>query len=193
MQILLIRHGEPNLKKWGWKNRKAAKKFVHDYDSVGIIAFKENPICIENLVIDKAFHSSLPRAKHTAELLFDQKLQLVEKPEFREFERKLIKFINVPLPLKFWTGSSRLLWLMGLNDKHIESFKDAKQRVEKNARFLENDAKYNKDVVLVAHGFHNRYVKKALKRSGWKEVRKGGNGYLSISILAKYKEYTTNN
>ena len=185
-QVILIRHGEPNIDKKGWRNRDEAAKYMYDYDSVGVVPFDFIPLCLpfeQNVV---TYHSSLPRAKHTASLLFGQR-QMIEDARFREFERKVLRFFNVKLPLGFWVGTSRVLWFMGMNKKDIESFRNATKRAKSNARFLGSQADTQGTVVLVAHGLHNRYVMKYLQDQGWKKVRKGGNGYLAINILAKPK------
>ncbi len=176
-QIVLIRHGKPDLAKKGWYNRTAAKKYMHDYDSVPVIPFKVMPLCEQTLALDTVFSSNIPRASSTANLMFGGQYEIYEDRRFREFERKIMNFINIKLPLGFWKSFSRGLWLVGLNDKGIESFKEAKQRSEGNADFLIEQAHSKHLVILVAHGFHNKYVMKNLKKTGWEVVRKGGKDY----------------
>ncbi len=185
-QIVLIRHGEPNIDKKGWRNREEAVKYIYSYDSVGVIPFDFIPLCVPFRQDAVIYHSPLPRAKHTASLLFGYR-QMIEDVRFREFERKVFRFINVKLPLGFWIGTSRILWLMGMNKRDIESFKNAKKRAKDNALFLISQADTHGVVVLVAHGFHNKYVMKYLQHQGWKKVRKDGNGYLAVNVLAKPK------
>lgn len=184
-QIVLIRHGEPDLKREGWYNRSMAKIHAMEYDKVGIKRFDSNPICLDSLSEVKVYHSALPRATHTAKLIFGNTFPMIADYRFREFEKKTLPFFNVHLPLKFWSTISRLLWYVGLNSRDIESVGDARTRAKSNARFLADEAHKNDIVVLVAHGFHNRYVSKYLKRAGWSLVRHGGIGYLSINILAR--------
>ena len=112
---------------------------------------------------------------------------MMADPRFREFERKVLKFINMKLPLGFWVGASRIFWFAGMNKKDIESFKTAKRRARGNAAFLTSQVETNSAAVLVAHGLHNKYVLKYLRKLGWKLVRKGGSGYLAINVLAKPK------
>ena len=185
-QIILIRHGEPDLDKKGWRNRHEAIQYMKDYDSVGVLPFPTGPICAEGLPVTKVHHSSIERAKSTAQLAYGQ-YNLISSYEFREFGKKTMKFCNIKMPLKFWTAGSRILWLMGLNDKGIESFREAKARAQANANFLEIDATMEGPVILVAHGLHNKYVKKYLKRMGWKKVKDNGSGYLSVKIMARKK------
>lgn len=185
-RVVLIRHGQPNIDKKGWRNRKEAMKYVSDYDSVGIIPPDFTPVCLKAGQSVTVYHSTLPRAAHTAKLLFED-TPMVADPRFREFERKVMKFINVKLPLGFWVGTSRILWFAGVNKRNIESFKTAKRRAKGNAVFLASKATENGEVILVAHGLHNKFVMKYLRKTGWVKVRKGGSGYLAINILAKPK------
>lgn len=184
-QVVLIRHGQPELEKKVWYNRQGAAKYAEDYGLAEIKPFDINPICADSLKVEKIYHSSLPRARHTASLLFGDKFQMVSDSRFREFEKNIFPFFNIHLPLKFWNVLSRLLWYFGFNSREIENVKQAKLRARSNADFLSSEAFNDGLAVVVAHGFHNRYVIKYLKKKGWKLVRKGGRSFLSVNILAK--------
>ena len=184
-QIILVRHAEPDLDKKGWRNRKEAIHYFREYDSSGVIPFPDAPICTGTLVDPVIYSSALPRAAQTAYGTFNNGFKIKENDRFREFERKVMKFCNVKMPLKCWTVNSRLLWFLGMNDKGIERFRMAKERARGNAAFLVEESSRHEQVVLVAHGLHNRYVMKYLKKQGWKVVLDQGNGYLSVKILAR--------
>lgn len=184
LQVILIRHGEPNLEKKGWRNRDEAVLFMQDYDSATVVPFSGGPLQLEGIPVDTILHSSLPRASHTAQLAFGESLILVEDSNYREFERKTMKWCNIKMPTRCWTTSSRVLWLLGLNDKNIESFREAKDRAGANAVSLASRARKDGMVILVAHGLHNKYVKKYLRKAGWKLVYDNGNGYLSVKVMA---------
>jgi len=183
-QIVLIRHGQPNLQRKGWYNRKEAEAYIRAYDSVQVIPFNFVPISAESLATDTIYCSNIPRAVSTAHLIFDEEYIIVEDPRFREFERKVMRFCNMKLPLGFWLTTSRLLWMVGLNDKGIENFKEAKHRAKENADLLIQQARADNMTIVVAHGLHNRYVMKYLKKRGWKTVRKGGNDYGAVTVMA---------
>jgi broad specificity phosphatase PhoE len=184
-QIILIRHGEPDLNKKGWRKRDEAIQFMQDYDSAIVKPFSKVPVNPENIPIDTIFHSTLPRAENTAQRAFGDTKILVGNAAFVEFERKVIKWPNMKMPIKFWTTASRALWMMGLNDKNIESFRRAKKRAIKNTKNLTLKAERDGMIILVAHGLHNQYLKKYLRKSGWTVVQNTGNDYLSVKILAK--------
>jgi broad specificity phosphatase PhoE len=155
-----------------------------DYDSATVIPFSAGPLLLNSLPVDTIQHSSLPRARHTAQLAFGKSLILVEDSDYREFERKTLQWFNIKMPTGFWTTSSRILWFLRFNDKNIETFSDAKYRALTNVAKMEFRAKRDGAVIIVAHGLHNKYVKKYLKKAGWKLVFNNGNGYLSVKVLA---------
>ncbi|UII19471.1 histidine phosphatase family protein [Fulvivirga ligni] len=184
-QIILIRHGQPDVTRGGWRNRDEAVIFTEVYDSVGVLSFKPMPLCPDNLRTDRVYYSNIPRARNTAERIFEDKYDMIEDARFREFERKVMPFFNIKMPLGWWLGNSRILWILGFNDKGIETFKEARQRAKENAHYLEQKADKEHLVILVAHGFHNKYVAKYLRKMGWVQVRKGGKHYTAVNILAR--------
>ena len=184
-QIIIIRHGEPAMNKKGWKNRKEAIRYTEMYDSVGVYDFEEKPICLRENDLSVVYTSNLPRAINTAEKTFDGEMRLEPMGLFNEFERKVIKFPNIKLPRQFWSVTTRIVWMMGFNKKGIESFSDAKHRSERAAQFLDNNAGGSGKTVLFAHGFLNKYVKRYLKKSGFKVVNLDGQEYLGAYYFYK--------
>ena len=187
-QIMLIRHGEPALKKKGWVKRSQAIDFTYSYDTVGIYTPSFIPAKVSPNDVDIVQTSSINRARHTATLIFGDKMNYAPDSLFREFERKIFGFPNMKLPLKFWLGTSRVLWIMGMNKKGIESFHKAKSRSRLATDRLEELAEHDKKVILVAHGFLNRHLVKNLKKRGWSVVRNGGNVYLATWLLVRYDD-----
>ena len=185
-QIMLVRHGEPALNKKGWRKRKEAEKFVRAYDSVGIYEPEYLPVSLRSGEIDTILTSSLNRSISTAKYLAKDQISLKNDTLFREFERKVFSFPNIKLPLKFWTATSRVLWIGGLNKKNIESFSQAKKRAKRGVARLEESAKKNGKTVLVSHGFLNRYLTKYLQKNGWHLAYNGGKGYLSQQLIIRY-------
>jgi len=184
-QIILIRHGEPAMNKKGWKNRTEAIKYTKMYDSVGVYDFDNKPICLRNHDIDTVYTSNLPRAIDTAEKTLESEYVLENRTEFNEFERKIIKFPNIKLPRQFWSITTRIVWMMGFNHKGIESFSEAKQRAREAALFLNGKAEINGKSLLFAHGFLNKYIKKYLKKAGYKVLDLDGQKYLGAYYFYK--------
>lgn len=184
-QIILIRHGKPDIQRNGWRTREEAKDFIKAYDSVNVESFKPSPLCANEITTEKIYYSNLRRARSTAEQIFEDQNKMIEDARFREFERKIMCFFNIKLPLSFWLITSRGLWILGFNNKGIETFREARQRAKDNAAYLAKQADDHNLVILVAHAFHNKYVAKYLKKSGWAQVKKGGRKYTAVNILAK--------
>lgn len=185
-QIILIRHGEPALDKEGWRTRKEAKQFVLDYDSVGIYPPSFVPVALEPGELELIHTSSIPRSINTAQLVFKQ--EEIQRPDslFREFERKIHSAPNIKLPLSWWLNNSRILWILGMNKKGIESFGEAKGRARRATKKLEDDAMANGKTLLVSHGLLNHFLVKYLEQNGWTEVYDGGSDYLAQKVLVKY-------
>ncbi len=184
-QIIIIRHGEPAMNKRGWKNRKEAIRYMEVYDSVGVYDLDKKPICLREHDPAEVFTSKLPRAINTAEKTFDGEMRLKSMELFNEFERKIIKFPNIKLPRQFWSVTTRIVWMMGFNKKGIESFSEAKNRSKEAALFLDANAGDFGKTVLFAHGFLNKYVKRYLKKTGYKVVNLNGQEYLGAYYFYK--------
>jgi broad specificity phosphatase PhoE len=182
-QIILIRHGEPDILKKKWYSRKDVLAYDSTYLQAEIKPVEHFPIF--TLPVDKVYHSSLRRAAHTAELLFGDRFELIPDNRYREFERGVMKGMGINMPLKIWKIISRLQWFLGFSSSEIESVKSAMERSRSNAQHLSGLAIANKTIVLVAHGLHNRYVSRYLKKSGWSPVFDSGNGFLGTKILAR--------
>ena len=187
-QIILVRHGEPKLKNKGWRNRQDAKRYIVDYDSVGIYPPAFIPVDIRDGEVDKIYTSSINRSISTARLVFEQEDWLHSDSLFREFERKIFAFPNIKLPTKWWLAGSRVLWFLGMNNRGIERFSEAKARARRAAGVLEKDSIEQGKTLLVSHGLLNHFLSKYLKQRGWKQVYDGGNGYLSQKMFVKYRD-----
>ncbi|MFD3002712.1 histidine phosphatase family protein [Pontibacter toksunensis] len=190
-QIALIRHGEPDLTKTGKFSYGEAKQFLVNYDSVGIVVPDEPFFNVGDVDEVAVFSSPINRARTTAQYLFGTENDMEYSPDFREFETTVGKFSpKFRLPIKKWTALARIKWILGIDRDGIESFADARERARKAASKLAEASEDNSKVVLVAHGFLNRYVKQNLEDMGWRVVRDGGNGYLATTILVKIEDKT---
>ena len=135
--------------------------------------------------IKKVYCSTLNRSKKTAQAIFGPEMPLVEDPAFNEFERKILRLPLLKFPIDFWLTASRALWLLGLNSKGIETFRQAKRRARTCARHLADQARQEGQLVLVAHGFLNAFIRRELQKLGWQMVRKDGSGFLGVTELEK--------
>ena len=188
-QVALVRHGEPDLVKTGKFSHEEARQFLVNYDSVGIVVPDEPFFNVGDVDEVAIFASPINRARSTAQYLFGTDSVMTISRDFREFETTIGKYSpKVRLPIKKWTALARIKWILGIDRGNIESFADARERARKVAKQLAEASEDNSKVVLVAHGFLNRYVKQNLEDMGWRVVRDGGNGYLATTILVKIED-----
>lgn len=185
-QIALVRHGEPDIAKAGKFSFEEARQYVTMYDSVGIIMPDKPFFKIERPEEVAIFTSSINRAEATAHYLFGDSTDMQVSSDFREFETRIGKrSFNFKLPIKLWTAAARIRWMLGLGNHDMESFADAKKRAGKAAELLAKATEEKPKVVLVAHGFLNRYIRQDLEEMGWRVVKDGGSGYFATTVLVK--------
>ncbi|WP_209319900.1 histidine phosphatase family protein [Ancylomarina longa] len=186
LQIYLIRHAKPNLKKESFYTSSEAQQYIHDYNSVSITPFDPCLVKVNLKANHIIYCSNLRRAQETALAIFGDKYPVVSDTVFREFEIRIIEANSIlKLPLGIWQAFSRGSWLLGFNHKGIESYKQAKQRARFAVDNLIKVANVEETAVLLAHGMLNRSIEKELSKRGWKVVQKRGQINLGASILTK--------
>jgi broad specificity phosphatase PhoE len=186
--IFLIRHQRPDISKKGFFNQQQASQFLKNYDACAIEQLVTKPAGLPYEHVITVFCSSLPRAKQTARAIFGTKVTLIEDSIFNEFKRQVFPLPFLKFPITFWLYGARLLWLLGLNNQGLETFHQARKRARKAAQMLAQQAETNDKVVLVAHGFLNFFVRRALQKMGWQVVRSDGSGFLGITELVQRLE-----
>jgi len=184
LQIIIIRHGAPEINKNGWFSYKAAKNYIKAYDTVGVSSIKEPPVILEPHEEVKIFSSSLFRAYDTSLKIFHDEDAIYMDSAFIEFQREIIP-LPLILPIKGWTGISRFFWMIGLHSSAVPSFRSEKSRAAMDAELLGEAAMQHGKVILVAHGFLNKYIIRNLKKNGWDHSYNGGNDYLAVQVLTK--------
>ncbi|MFP3470679.1 hypothetical protein R0J90_11615, partial [Micrococcus sp. SIMBA_144] len=93
-----------------------------------------------------------------------------------------VKFLK--LNPRIWTVFYRFLWLIGFSKK-VENKKRAKRRAKTAAQKLEDSARKHGKVVLVGHGFFNRYIGNVLTKRGWTLEGKKGTANWTIHTYTK--------
>lgn len=186
LQVYLIRHAKPNVKKKFFCSASEVQQYMNAYDSVPIIPFDPKLVKV-NLNRDHIIYcSNLPRSQETALAIFGDQYTVVSDSIFREYENKVIKANSViKLPLPIWQFFSRGSWLLGFNHKGIESRKEAKQRVKHAVENLIKVAEKEETAVLVAHGMLNHGLERQLKKQGWQVIQKNGQTNLGATVLVK--------
>ena len=186
LQIYLIRHAKPNLKKHWFYSAEEAQQYIHDYNSVSIIPFDSSLVSVDLGPNHTIYCSNLPRSQETALAIFGDKYPIVADSIFREFEIKIINASSFfKLPLGVWQAFSRGSWMLGYNHQGIESRSEAKLRARQAAENLIKVAELEETAILVAHGMLNGAIEGELKKRGWKLIQKKGHINLGATILVK--------
>ena len=186
LQIYLIRHAKPNVKKRSFYFSSGLNEYMHSYDEAPIVAFDTSIISVNLRKGHIIYCSNLRRSQETAYKIFGEDYHLVADTIFREFENKAISRRGIiPLPVSLWQGMNRVGWFLGVNDRGIENFGEALQRSREAAENLIKVASIDETAVLVAHGMMNHFIARALKKRGWHIVLQRGNINLGATILVK--------
>ena len=186
LQIILIRHGNPEINRNGWFSYKGARKYIEAYDTVGVRPIIKPPVILKPNEEVKIFSSSLFRAYDTALKVFGDDASITVDSAFIEFQREITP-LPLILPIKAWTGISRFFWMIGLHSSDIPSLRSEKSRAVIDAGLLEKAAIENTKVILVGHGFLNKYIVRDLKKNDWDHTFNGGSDYLAVHIMTKIK------
>jgi broad specificity phosphatase PhoE len=179
--ILLVRHGEPALSRKVRLNADEYRAFWAKYEVGGILPGQVPPEELREF-IDKA-----------GTLVSSTRLRAIESATAcapsRDFERHDV-FIEAPLPpprlpswIRFnprvWGFLARFFWWFFNNHAGEESRKQAEARAGLAAEHLAGLAASGQTVVLVAHGFFNIVIGRALKARGWRLAESHGYRYWS--------------
>ena len=175
MEIILYRHAEPFVSNEEIISGCDFPLWVRRYNESGIVPIEIN-IEKEKIV----YTSDLLRSIETGRL-FGEKI--IQNPLFREAEFPLIRFPAIRLRAKYWMFFSRSLWLLG-SRTNCESFKEARQRAKQIVDQFESLLRENQRIVIVAHGFIIRLIKRELLRRHWILTQSsGGYGFLSKMVF----------
>ncbi len=186
LQIYLIRHAKPNVKKNWFYSADEARQYVSDYNSAPIIPFDSSLVFVRLRSDHTIYCSTLPRSQETALDIFGDNYTLVSDSVFREFEIRMISANSFfKLPLVIWQAFSRGSWMLGFNHRGIESHQEAKLRARQASENLIKVAHDEETAVLVAHGMLNGVIAKELEKKGWKMIQKQGHVNLGATILVK--------
>ena len=201
MRILLVRHGEPDMKEYTSGKDGTYGEWLKKYNASGIRQEMRPPEELLKLIedVDVLISSDLKRALDSARLLAGNKV-IMQNPIFREFELPENKKKYPKFSPEIWSTIFRILWFTGYSNKS-ENFTDAKIRIKDSAEKLEDLAIKHSEIVLVGHGLMNRFIGMELKKQGWKKRRNGGKGYWCYfeytkpapEIPAEDKEYLKTN
>ncbi len=177
--IILARHGEPALSRHVRLTSADYRRWWADYEEGGLKGGQAPPSPLAALAAraDVVLTSTRRRAIESAEALApgracSREPSLIEAPLPPP---ALPRFVR--LSPRVWGFLARLWWWFF--DHHLgeERRVTAEARAEQEAKRLISLAEGGREVLVVAHGFFNSMIGRALKRNGWRCVDDQGYRY----------------
>src|SRR5699024_10547692 len=149
---------------------KEFNQWVEKYDKAGVLEEDVYPLQTRKKIeqANQILTSDFKRSIQSAELLHPNATSISDSL-FRETElpRSLPIVKGIKLNPGMWAVLLRCLWLAGYS-RDCESMKEAKTRAGKAAEVLVEQAKKHFSVVLIGHGFLNRFIGNELHQKGLK-------------------------
>ena len=180
--IILARHGEPAISRKIWINAEGYRQFWAKYEVLGILPGQIPPQALVSFVAEAGlvFSSTRQRSIETA----------IALTQGRAFASDAI-FVEAPLPPpdlpgfirltpSIWGFLARVWWWFLNHHEGEETRRQAESRAEQAADRLIASAEEGHDVVLLAHGFFNFMIGRALRQRGWQVAMSEGYKYWSM-------------
>ncbi|HZZ66958.1 MAG TPA: histidine phosphatase family protein [Phenylobacterium sp.] len=179
--ITLARHGEPALSRKVRLSSQEYREFWARYEIMGLLPGQTPPAALKDFVAgcDVLIASTRLRAIESAETVgggrvFDRDAVLVEAP---------LPPPNWPawvrLSPRLWGFFARFWWWFFNHHEGGETRRQAEQRADQAAAKLQALALEGRNVVVLAHGFFNLLIGRALRRRGWRMTLREGYKYWS--------------
>jgi hypothetical protein len=188
--IVLARHGEPVLSRKVTLSSAQYREFWAKYEVLGLLPGQSPPRMLEGfvegcgvLVCSTRLRSIESAEKLAHGRLFTQEALLIEAP---------LPPPNWPAWIRLspstWGFIARFWWWFFNHHEDQESRGQAEARADEAAAMLERRAAAGEDVVVLAHGFFNFMIGRALKRRGWRLVHSEGWKYWSMRRFERVRE-----
>jgi broad specificity phosphatase PhoE len=180
--IVLARHGEPALSRKVKLSAQQYRDFWANYEVLGLLPGQTPPAKLLQFV------------ERCGTLVASTRLRSIESAQSlaagREFAREAL-LIEAPLPPPNWPAwirlspslwgfIARVWWWFFDHHEGGETRGQAEVRADRAADMLEALAARGEDVVVLAHGFFNFMIGRALKRRGWRLAHSEGWKYWSM-------------
>jgi broad specificity phosphatase PhoE len=179
--ITLARHGEPALSRKVKLSSQEYREFWARYETMGLLPGQAPPEHLVDFVeaCDVLISSTRLRAIESAQAVgrgraFAQEDVLVEAPLPPPRWPSWIR-----LSPRIWGFLARFHWWFFNHHQGEESRREAEARADRAALELEAIAATGQSVVVLAHGFFNVLIDRALRRRGWRRISREGYKYWS--------------
>jgi len=182
MEIVILRHGKPNIEARGAVTPADFGAWVDAYNKAGIdkthapapSAIAQAKLC--SVVVC----SNLPRSIESVKALGIGSIQ-VQDHLFRECEMPYAIWRYPKLSVRGWSVVFRMLQVLGYSS-NAESFRDAKRRASLCALRLSELATVHGSVLFVGHGSLNWLISTTLLRMGWVGPKNAGRRYWEYGV-----------
>lgn len=184
MEIVVLRHGKPNIEATGKVNPIEFGEWVENYDKAGVYESDG----LDEKILDRVNRcnfvvcSHLPRSIESAKRLGISSPGLVSS-DFRECEMPHGEWQYPKLSISAWSLIFRLFQLAGCSF-NSESYKEAKERSIDCANQLAELAHNHGSVLFVGHGALNWLLHKQLLRMGWSGPHKSAKDHWAFNEYA---------
>ena len=179
--IILARHGEPALSRRVRLSAQQYRDFWASYEVLGILPGQTPPETLTRIV-EKA-----------GTLLASTRPRSVESAKALAGGRKVVQhelLVEAPLPPPKWPDwirlspmawgfLARVWWWFFNHHEGQETRAAAEKRADEAAALLIDYAETGEDVLVLAHGFFNFMIGRALRRRGWRLAASEGYKYWS--------------
>lgn len=186
--ITLARHGEPALSRKVKLSSREYREFWARYELMGLLPGQTPPPGLSAFVdtCDVLISSTRLRAVESA----------LAVGGGRDFTRDEV-LIEAPLPPpnwpswvklspRIWGFMARFHWWFFNHHQGEESRRQAEARADRAAAKLEAIAEGGQNVVVLAHGFFNLLIGRALIKRGWRRTLREGYKYWSTRRFERF-------
>ncbi len=183
MEIVILRHGEPNI---ALSKNMSAPDYLRWLDVYAVSRICQSSIPEDNVIslanrCNVVVCSDLPRSFDSAIKLGVENKVILNSSIFNEAGMPVGHCKYLKFSPKIWSVFFRMLWLFGYST-NSESFKEAKVRASIAAKILVILAGKHKRVLFVGHGVFNRLLVKELRLLSWSGSKNPGSKYWSHAV-----------
>lgn len=168
LRIILVRHGKPAIEIAPRTSHREFSRYIDDYEEAGLDPKSAPPEEVIDLVkgLAAVYTSHAPRAQDSARTLLPEAM-IIADPLFAEAPLAAPRIPLVKMKVPVWAVMARIMWHAGYHPE-IENYRRAKARANNAADILlERAAGNDGTAVLVAHGYFNAMIGRALVRRGF--------------------------
>jgi broad specificity phosphatase PhoE len=170
MRIVLIRHGRPGIPISPTTSHAGFRTYIADYEEAGLDPESLPPEELRDLVGEiKSVFTSDKRRAHESAALLAPKAELIANPLFVEAPLASPRIPLLRMSVPKWAVVARVLWHAGFHPK-IEGPAKSWARAREAANILMARAHKEGAAVLVAHGYFNFLIGRALLAHGFRQT-----------------------